>query len=87
MPYGYKLFNCKHVVNEEEAEVVRMIFEWLVKDRMTMRGIQKRPNEMKIPTRKGTTFWQHEVIYFNILLIYQPRYIYHKFMIASIYLL
>lgn len=62
-PYGYKLIECKHVVNEEEAEVVRMVFEWLAKDRMTVRGIQKRLNEMKIPTRKGTTFWQHSTLH------------------------
>ena len=62
-PYGYKLIDCKHVINEEEAEVVRMIFECLVKDRMTVRGIQKRLNEKKIPTRKGTTFWQHSTLH------------------------
>lgn len=57
-PYGYGIVDGRHVINEEEAQVVRMIFGWLSKEGMTLLGIQQRLNAMQIPTRRGTKFWQ-----------------------------
>lgn len=62
-PYGYRLVDGKHVVYDKEAKVVRMILEWLSKDGMTLRGIQARLNDMKIPTRNGGKFWQRCVLH------------------------
>jgi len=54
-------------INEDEAKVVRMVFEWLVYDGLTVYQIQKRLNEMKIPTKfdrvgrkkkNGKGWWQ-----------------------------
>jgi len=52
-PFGYD-FDPKTQrlkINEDEARVVRMVFEWLVSDGLTVYQIQKRLNEMKIPTK------------------------------------
>lgn len=62
-PYGYKLIDGKHVVYEEEAKVVRMIFEWLGIDGLTLRGIQAKLNDMRVPTRNGGKFWQRCVLH------------------------
>ena len=62
-PYGYELIDGKHVIYEEEAKVVRMIFEWLSRDGLTLRGIQARLNDKKIPTRNGGKFWQRCVLH------------------------
>jgi site-specific DNA recombinase len=61
-PYGYKLKDGKHEICEEEAKVVRMIYEWLSKDGMTLRGIQARLSKMEIPTRNFGKFWQKSVL-------------------------
>jgi site-specific DNA recombinase len=39
-PYGYQVVQGKHefAVNEAEAQVVRLIFEWFTQDRMTIAG-------------------------------------------------
>jgi site-specific DNA recombinase len=68
-PFGYD-FDPKTQrlkINEDEARVVRMVFEWLVYDGLTVYQIQKRLNEMKIPTKfdrvgkkkkNGKGWWQ-----------------------------
>jgi site-specific DNA recombinase len=68
-PFGYD-FDPKTQrlkINEEEARVVRMVFEWLVYDGLTVYQIQKRLNEMKILTKfdrvgrkkkNGKGWWQ-----------------------------
>ena len=61
--YGYSLVDGRHIIREEEAEVVRMVFTWLAIDGLTMRSIQKKLNGMEVPTRKGTTFWHHSVLH------------------------
>jgi len=61
--YGYHLAEGNHIVNEEEAKVVQMVFGFLTNEEMTLRGIQKKLNGMGIPTRNGTTFWQHSVLH------------------------
>lgn len=62
-PYGYRLVDGKHVVYEEEAKVVKMIFDWLIKDGLTLRGIQARLNKTVVPTRNGGKFWQRCVLH------------------------
>jgi len=50
-PYGYRLKNGKKklVVYKEEAEWVKIFFKWLVDEKLSLGGIQKRANEMKVP--------------------------------------
>lgn len=53
-PYGYRFEGQgKHktlVVNEEEAEIVRLIFRWYVEDTVSIRAIAMRLTEQRIPT-------------------------------------
>ncbi len=52
-PYGYDIDPATRImsVNDEEANIVRKIFDWLVRDRLTTYAIQKRINAMKVRTK------------------------------------
>jgi site-specific DNA recombinase len=67
-PYGYQ-FNSitkRLELDEEEAKVVRQLFRWLVDEKLSLFKIQRRVNEMRIPTKldrmgrkksTGSTCW------------------------------
>src|SRR3546814_2958519 len=48
-----KALNCQRVVyvrgSDQEAQVIRDIFAWFTRDRMSMKGIAERLTNMKIP--------------------------------------
>lgn len=47
-------------INEEQARVVRMVFDWVGKKGVSTREVIKRLYDLGIPPRKGkTTFWTH----------------------------
>ena len=50
-PFGYNLDkNTKKLnINEEEAKWIKMFFKWIVVDRLSLREVQQKANEMKIP--------------------------------------
>lgn len=56
-PYGYRKVKigkeCTLEVDEQEAEVVRMIFNWYAYEGMSPHGICNRLNEMGIPSARG----------------------------------
>ncbi|HEX9272031.1 MAG TPA: recombinase family protein [Candidatus Binatia bacterium] len=64
-PYGYTLMTRKgrrgdpefcdthYVINEAEARVVRMIFEWVGNEGLTLRKVVKRLHEMGVEPRKS----------------------------------
>jgi site-specific DNA recombinase len=62
-PYGYRLVDGKHEIEPKEAEVVRMIFDWLVKERLSLNAIQMRLNKLGMPTRSGRQWWQRATLY------------------------
>jgi site-specific DNA recombinase len=51
--YGYRLVSSKHEIYEEEAKVVRAIFDWLAKDGLTLYACQKRLNRSGVPSPTG----------------------------------
>jgi site-specific DNA recombinase len=63
-PYGYR-YVCKeegqgsarYEVLAAEAEVVRQVYEWFVRDRLTLRAIARRLTAAGVPTRKGKPYW------------------------------
>lgn len=62
--YGYDYFRktdkepARYLINEEEARVVRMIFEWVGIEGISMREVIKRLYDKGIPPRKGKSdFW------------------------------
>ncbi len=58
-PYGYNYIKRQdkthgyYEINEEEAKVVRMIFVWAAYDKLTIRGIVKKLQELGIYPRKS----------------------------------
>lgn len=59
--YGYRLVDGEMVINEEEAKVVRRIFELYLsgKGLQTIEGLF---NEEHVPRRYGRTHWHHNTI-------------------------
>ena len=55
--YYYNKETGKREINEEEAQVVRMIFHWLVYERMSLGSICLRLIDMGIPAPKGGRRW------------------------------
>jgi site-specific DNA recombinase len=50
-PYGYNLDKetKKLNINKEEAKWIKTFFKWIVVDRLSLREVQQKANEMKIP--------------------------------------
>ncbi len=61
--YGYRLVNGSHEVYEDQAKIIRMIFDWLVKDGLTLYACQMRLNKSGIPSPKGKTWWARAAVY------------------------
>jgi len=81
--YGYKLVDAKHVIEPKEADIIHMVFDWLAKDGMSLRGIQHRLIKMGIPTRKGKSWWQRATLYRIVTdPMYVGRWYYNKHMDA-----
>lgn len=91
-PYGYNYDKAtkKLIVNEEETRVLKRIFEWMVKDRMSLHGIQERLNTMAVPTKldnlgvkkkvNGVGFWRTRTIGRIIAnSVYTGTFIYNKY--------
>ncbi len=76
-PYGYTYIprtgSCagKLVINEAEAEVVRMIFRWLIDEQLSAYQINERLYELSIRTRHGKERWGSGTI---INLLHNPVY-------------
>jgi len=64
-PYGYayvkkdkeKGIEGHYEINEKEAEVVRMMFDWVIKDGISQREVVRRLTALKILSRKGRSRW------------------------------
>lgn len=60
-PYGYDILKTKTsrtlIPNEEEAPIVKQIFEWTVTDNLTPGKIARRLTTMGVPTYSGEPEW------------------------------
>lgn len=65
-PYGYNILKTKTartlVPNEEEAPIVKQIFEWCAKENMTAYQIASRLTLSGVPTYNGDAEWSKETI-------------------------
>jgi DNA invertase Pin-like site-specific DNA recombinase len=65
-PYGYDILKTKTartlIPNEEEAPIVKLIFEWTVKYNMTAWEIAKKLTTMGIPTYTGEAEWSRATV-------------------------
>jgi site-specific DNA recombinase len=62
-PYGYRYITkhagggqAQYQVVLEEARVVRQIFEWVGRDRLSLRGVERRLRQQGVPSAKGMTW-------------------------------
>jgi site-specific DNA recombinase len=79
-PYGYRYIakrasedgEARYEIFFEEARVVQQIFEWIGKERVTLREVCRRLSTSSIKTRTGKTWWQPKSI---LLILRNPAYI------------
>jgi site-specific DNA recombinase len=69
-PYGYRYVTkregggqARYEIDSEEARVVKQIFDWVGKERVTLREVCRRLTRAGEKTRKGKTFWDRAVIW------------------------
>lgn len=65
-PYGYDILKTKTartlIPNDDEAPIVKMIYEWSVKDNMSARKIAERLDSLGVPTYSGDAEWSGSTI-------------------------
>ena len=65
-PYGYDILKTKTartlVPNEDEAPIVKKIFEWFIKENMSARKIAERLDALEVPTYSGDPEWSGATI-------------------------
>lgn len=70
-PYGYNLNKKtkKLLINQEEAKWVKTFFKWIVVDRLSLREVRRRANNLKIPLprrkvskKKTLNYWHTRTI-------------------------
>jgi site-specific DNA recombinase len=69
-PYGYKLVEKRLVINEEEAALVRRIYQMFLKDDLGYYAIAKKLNEEGIPSHTGKEWWNRTIK----LMLTNPAY-------------
>lgn len=52
-PFGYDFINQTLIINEEEAIVVRKIYDWYIHDRLTLRQIGEKLYELGVSPKRG----------------------------------
>lgn len=62
-PYGYRLMPGGRLeVDEKEAEVVRLIFDWFVSEDIGVNGVAAKLTASGIPTRHGNPRWARATV-------------------------
>ena len=69
-PYGYHYVTCgeaggeaRHEINEEQAQVVRQIFAWIGRERLSIGEVQRRLTTAAILTPTGKSRWDRTTIW------------------------
>ena len=69
-PYGYRYISKREgdgvaafEVNEEQAAVVKQIFEWVGRDRISIGEVKRRLDAKEVPTARGKTWWDRTAIW------------------------
>ena len=65
-PYGYDILKTKTgrtlIPNDDEAPIVKMIYEWTIKENLTAWKIAQRLTAMGVPTYYGDKEWSKETV-------------------------
>ena len=68
-PYGYRYMKksdataAYYEVSENEADVVRLVFQTYVEQASSIPAITRMLNERQIPTRKGIARWERSTVW------------------------
>jgi len=69
-PYGYRYVSvhegagcARYEIVEEQAQVVRQIFHWVGRERVTMSEVCRRLEAQQIPTARGKTWWDRTTVW------------------------
>ncbi len=69
-PYGYRYIDkqagdgeARFEIVPEQAEVVRNVFDWYIRDRCSLNAIARRLTAAKIPTSRGKSCWGSTTIW------------------------
>lgn len=69
-PFGYRYVNvregagCAHYdIVEEQAQVVRQIFQWVGRERVTISEVCRRLEARRIPTARGKSRWDRTTVW------------------------
>jgi site-specific DNA recombinase len=63
-PYGYRFVRridshrARLKVDEHKASIIRAMYQWLVEESLSLRGIAKRLTERGVPTARSAAIWQ-----------------------------
>ena len=78
-PYGYRYIsvtenagNAQYEIDLSEAKIVKLIYEWMGRDRLTIGAIKRKLDSMRVPTKKGKLCWDRSVIWG---ILQNPAYI------------
>lgn len=74
-PFGYRWTgdknNRKLVINEEEAQIVRLIYDKFIKDEMTMMELARYINSLGFKTKRGGMFENRTINYILLNPVYK----------------
>lgn len=69
-PYGYRYISkregggaASYEINDEHAAIVKQIFEWVGRDRISIGEVKRRLDKKEIPTPKGKSWWDRTTIW------------------------
>ena len=69
-PYGYRYISkrdgggiASYQINDEQAAVVRLIFEWVGRDRISMGEVKRRLDAKQIPSPQSKSWWDRTTIW------------------------
>ncbi len=69
-PFGYRYISkrdgggaASYEVNDEHAAVVKQIFEWIGRDRISIGEAKRRLDEKEIPSPRGKSWWDRTTIW------------------------
>jgi site-specific DNA recombinase len=77
-PYGYRYISklegrgeASYEIREEQAAVVRQIFEWVGRDRLSLGEVRRRLKEQGVLSPKGKTWWDRTSLW---VILRNPAY-------------
>ena len=69
-PYGYRYVTlaegggqARYEICEDEAQVVRQVFTWVARERLSLGEVCRRLQAAALPTRSGKTWWDRSTIW------------------------